>query len=506
MITGMLRNKIDKLWDEFWQGGIANPLSVVEQITYLKFIRLLDLRETREQRKAERLKKPFTGNFAAAHQKLRWQNLMHLGAEERFKVMRDEVFPHLRDLAGTESVFGRYMQDAIFMIQKPALLVKAMEMINELPLENNDLKGDIYEYILSKLSTAGINGQFRTPRHIIRLMVDLLEPKPTDVIGDPACGTGGFLINAMDYLHEHYTSPKMVETDEEGNKHYIGDLLEPYRQHIQNGMFHGFDFDVTMLRLAAMNLMLHGIENPNIAYQDSLSNSFYENFPEQAADHFTLILANPPFKGSLDASDLHSSLLKNVKTKKTELLFVVLMLRMLKLGGRCGVIVPDGVLFGSSTAHVALRRMLMEDNQLEAVIKLPSGVFKPYAGVATAILLFAKGGKTENVFYYDVQGDGYTLDDKRDPDEANNDLPEVRTAWKRWQEGAGKKAFADRKAKAFYVPAEDIRANSYDLSLNRYKEVVHEEVKYDEPKVIIARLKKLETEIAQDLQELEAML
>lgn len=505
MITGVLRNKIDKLWDEFWQGGIANPLSVVEQITYLKFMRLLDLRETREQKKAERLKKPFKGNFGADEQHLRWQNLMRLGADERFTVMRDKVFPHLRELVGTDSVFGRYMQDAIFLIQKPALLVRAMEMINELPLENNDLKGDIYEYVLSKLSTAGINGQFRTPRHVIRMMVDLVAPKPTDIIGDPACGTGGFLINTMDYLLEHNTSPNMVETDEDGNKHYIGDLLEPYRQHIQNGMFHGFDFDVTMLRLAAMNLMLHGIENPNIAYQDSLSNSFFESFPQEAADHFTLILANPPFKGSLDASDLHSSLLQKVKTKKTELLFVVLMLRMLKIGGRCGVIVPDGVLFGSSAAHVALRKMLVEENQLEAVIKLPSGVFKPYAGVATAVLLFTKGGKTEDVFYYDVQADGFSLDDKRDP-VSENDLPDVGQQWAKWKANGTKKALADRKARAFCISADDIRTKSYDLSLNRYKEVVHEEVKYDPPKIIIDRLKKLEVEIAHDLRELEGML
>ena len=507
MITGQLRNRVDQLWLEFWQGGIANPLSVVEQITYLMFMRLLDMNEMRLERSAKKTGKSFKGSFRPDQQALRWQNLLNKDPQTTLDLVRGRGFDHLRSLAASDSTFGRYMKDANLMISRPSLLVKAMEMINNLPLERSDIKGDLYEYVLSKLSTAGINGQFRTPRHIISLMVDLVEPKPNDVMADPACGTCGFPVAVMEYLLKHHTSPKMAEPDEEGNPHYVGDLLsEEQRQHLQNDMFHGFDFDVTMLRLAAMNMMLHGVESPQIHYQDTLSNSFFEKFPQFAAGKFTLILANPPFKGSLDATDLHSSLLQKVKTKKTELLFVVLMLRMLQVGGRCGVIVPDGVLFGSSNAHVALRKLLIDENQLEAVIKLPSGVFKPYAGVATAILLFAKGGKTENVFYYDVQGDGYTLDDKRDLDEANNDLPDVRTAWKRWSGGAGKKAFADRKAKAFCVPAEEIRANSYDLSLNRYKEVVHKEVEYDEPRVIIGRLKKLEAEIAQDLKDLEGML
>ena len=507
MITGQLRNRVDQLWLEFWQGGIANPLSVVEQITYLMFMRLLDMNETRLERSAKKSGKAFKGNFRPDQQDLRWQNLLNKDPQATLDLVRGRGFDHLRSLAASDSTFGRYMKDANLMISRPSLLVKAMEMINNLPLERSDIKGDLYEYVLSKISAAGINGQFRTPRHIISLMVDLVEPKPSDVMADPACGTCGFPVAVMDYLLKHHTSAEMAKPDEEGNIHYVGDLLsEEQRQHLQNGMFHGFDFDVTMLRLAAMNMMLHGVENPQIHYQDTLSNSFFEKFPQFAAGKFTLILANPPFKGSLDATDLHSSLLQKVKTKKTELLFVVLMLRMLQMGGRCGVIVPDGVLFGSSNAHVALRKMLIDENQLEAVIKLPSGVFKPYAGVATAILLFAKGGKTENVFYYDVQGDGYTLDDKRDPDEANNDLPDVRTAWTKWGGGKGAKAFADRKVKAFCVPADEIRANSYDLSLNRYKVVVHDEVKYDEPKVIIGRLKKLEAEIVQDLRELEGML
>ncbi len=339
---------------------------------------------------------------------------------------------------------------------------------------------------------------------IINLMVDLLEPEPTWVIGDPACGTGGFLVSVMEHLRKKYTSPegRMVET-ENGVEHvtYTGDLLEPYRKHIQAGMFHGFDFDVTMLRIAAMNLMLHGVDTPDIHYQDTLSNAFPDKFPKYAANCFDLILANPPFKGSLDEQDVHPTLTGQVKTRKTELLFLVLILRMLKLGGRCAVIVPDGVLFGSSNAHVAARKLLVEENQLDAVVKLPAGVFKPYAGVSTAILFFTKGGRTTDVWFYDVQADGFSLDDKRDPVEAN-DLPDVRA---RWAKRSPKKQ-TDRTDRAFFVPKAEIAANKYDLSLNRYKEIVHEEVQYEPPKKILARLKKLEAEIARDLEELEGML
>lgn len=510
MITGQLRSRIDKLWDEFWTGGISNPLTVIEQITYLMFIRLLDISEVRRQKQADRAKgkRDFRANFKPDQQHLRWQNLMKLGGDQLLKTVRDEVFPHLRDLAGTDSTFGRYMQDATFMIQKAALLVRAMEMINDLPLEKTDTKGDLYEYLLSKLNTAGINGQFRTPRHIIRLMVDLLKPKPTDVVGDPACGTAGFLVAVLDYLYEHFTSSEgVIEEDIEGdvNRIFTGDLLEPYRDHLQRDMFHGFDFDVTMLRLAAMNLMLHGVDNPDIAYQDTLSNSFPEKRPAIASDHFDLILANPPFKGSLDHSDVHPSLTSKVKTKKTELLFVALILRMLKLGGRAAVIVPDGVLFGSSTAHTALRKILVDDNQLEAVVKLPPGAFRPYASVATAFLIFTKGGKTNTVWYYDVQADGFSLDDKRDPI-PENDLPDVRTQWAHWNNEGGKTEFANRSGRAFAVTADEIRATDYDLALNRYKEHQGEEKQYDDPQEVIARLRTLESEIAQDLSALEGML
>jgi type I restriction enzyme M protein len=375
-------------------------------------------------------------------------------------------------------------------------------MINTLPLTEGDTKGDLYEYLLSKLTTAGINGQFRTPRHIIRKMIEIIDPRPDETVGDPACGTAGFLISAMEYLMETHTSPEAVITNEDGYKIYTGDKLIPYKEHIQQRMFNGFDFDVSMLRIASMNLLLHGIDAPDIHYQDTLSNNFPERFSELSTDHFDVILANPPFRGSLDYEDVHASLLSKVKTKKTELLFVALILRMLKLGGRSATVVPDGVLFGSSKAHLALRKMLVDENQLEAVISLPSGVFKPYAGVSTAIIVFTKGGTTENIFYYDVQADGFSLDDKREPTPDKNDLPDLIKRWKK----RNPKKDTNRKDKAFFVPVKEIRDNKYDLSINRYKEIVYDDEEYYPPREILARMKDLEKEIMADIQELEEML
>jgi type I restriction enzyme M protein len=501
MITGKLKNDIDRLWEEFWTGGITNPLTVIEQISFLMFARLLDVAETRNEAKAARTKKDFKHVFGPKEQNLRWSHFRHLTpATKMLEIVRDGVFPHFRKLNGG-TTFSEYMQDAQLMVQKPSLLVSAVNMIENLPITEGDAKGDLYEYLLGKLTTAGINGQFRTPRHIIRFMVEMVEPKPTDTIGDPACGTAGFLVGVMQYLLETYTSSKGVLTGDNGEKIYSGDKLEAYRDHIHNAMFHGFDFDSTMLRIASMNLMLHGVDNPDIHYQDTLSNSFPEKFPKQASAFFDVVLANPPFKGSLDAEDVHPSLTQKVKTKKTELLFVALILRMLKKGGRSATIVPDGVLFGSSKAHVALRETLVDDNQLEAVISLPSGVFKPYAGVSTAILVFTKGGQTDHVFFYDVEADGFSLDDKRDPVE-EDDLPD---ALERWSKRDSKKD-KDRRAKHFMVPIAEIRQNEFDLSINRYREAVHEEAKYEPPKVIIANLRALEAEIATDLKALEAML
>jgi type I restriction enzyme M protein len=509
MITGALRGKVDRLWDEFWTGGISNPLSVIEQITYLIFLRRLDERETLGERAARRTSpgKAYHNLFGPDEQNLRWQNFKNLGGDEMLELVRGRVFAHLR------KVGGEYMKDGNLMIPKPSLLVSAVRMVDQLPLSGGDTKGDLYEYMLSKLTTAGVNGQFRTPRHIIRMIVDLAL---SDVKGredlswrvcDPACGTGGFLVSVTDHVMEKYTSEagRLVEgANGEQQVTYTGDQLAPAeRKHLTTDMLYGFDFDVTMLRIGAMNLALHGADadHPTIHYQDTLSNSFPDRYPKLAADAFDLVLANPPFKGSLDASDVHPSLTRVAKTRKTELLFVVLMLRLLKIGGRCGVIVPDGVLFGSSNAHVAVRKALVEENQLEAVVKLPAGVFKPYAGVSTAVLMFRKGGRTDHVWFYDVQADGFSLDDKRDP-VPENDLPDVQVRWKK----RNPKTDTHRTAKAFFVPKADILAQDYDLSLNRYKEVVHEEVQYDPPKVILAKLKALEAEIAADLKELEGML
>jgi len=499
-LTTQQKSDIDRLWTEFWTGGITNPLTVIEQISFLMFARLLDVMETTEERKAERTKKPFHGRFAGPLDPRRWKNFKQRDAAEMLRLVRDEVFPHFRKLNGG-TTFAEYMQDAQLMVQKASLLVSAVNMIDKLPITEGDAQGDLYEYLLSKLTTAGINGQFRTPRHIIRFMVQLLDPKPTESIGDPACGTAGFLVEAMQYLQQKYTSPSGILQGENGEKIYTGDLLEPYRNHIQNDMFHGFDFDATMLRIASMNLMLHGVDNPDIHYQDTLSNSFPDRFPRQASGWFDVILANPPFKGSLDEGDVHPTLTQAVKTKKTELLFVALILRMLKKGGRSATIVPDGVLFGSSKAHTALRQMLVKDNQLEAVISLPSGVFKPYAGVSTAILVFTKGGKTDHVFFYEVHNDGFSLDDKRDPTK-DNDLPD---AMQRWH-SRNPKQDTDRTAKHFMVPVKEIEEKDFDLSTNHYKEPQRDQVKYDPPKTIIAKLRGLEEQIAKDLAELEGML
>jgi type I restriction enzyme M protein len=503
MITGPLKNQIDRLWEEFWTGGITNPLTVIEQISYLMFIRLLDITETRNEKKSAQTKKPFERIYAANQQHLRWSKFRHIEKPEAMvKVVRDEVFPHLRELKAGGFRFSEYMADAQLMILRPSLLVSAVSMIEDLPLTHGDTKGDLYEYVLSKLTTAGINGQFRTPRHIIAFMAALIDPKPTDVIGDPACGTAGFLVGAMEYLQKKYTSPEGLIEGDDGQKLYTGDLLtDDQKAHIQKGMFHGFDFDATMLRIASMNLMLHGVATPDIHYQDTLSTSFPDKFPRQAANAFDVILANPPFKGSLDEEDVHPSLTKVVKTKKTELLFLALILRMLKKGGRSATVVPDGVLFGSSKAHVALRKALVEENHLEAVISLPSGVFRPYAGVSTAIVVFTKAGQTDHVFFHDVQADGYSLDDKREKIK-DDDLPSALAAWKK----RNPKKDTDRTKKHFVVPVADIRAKDYDLSINRYKETVHEVVEHESPKVILGRLRKLEAEIARELTELEAML
>lgn len=513
MITGELKSRIDSLWTDFWTGGITNPLTVIEQITFLMYSRMLDMMERRDEAKAKLgSKSTHVRRFNDDEQNCRWETWRHYGAEDMLPHVRDHVFAHFRKLAtrstGADSQFAAFMKDAQMMIQKPSLLVKAVNAVQDLPLDRGDTKGDLYEYLLSKLTTAGINGQFRTPRHVIRLMVELMDPQPTDRICDPACGTAGFLIETYDHLLRQYSSDAGRETkvvDGEEVVTYSGDLLQAHRHHVDTDMFHAFDFDATMLRIATMNLVMHGVAEPDVHYQDTLSESFEERHPKAANGGFDLILANPPFKGSLDEQDVAADLLRIVKTKKTELLFIALILRMLKTGGRSATIVPDGVLFGSSKAHVQLRKHLIDDNQLEAVISLPSGVFKPYAGVSTAIIVFSKGGRTENVMFYDVRDDGFSLDDKRAKmGDGKGDLPDVLAKYQQWCNREG--GFADRTAKAFDVSAEEIRAQGFDLSINRYRVEVHATVEHESPKEILAKLTNLEADIQRDLAELGALL
>lgn len=528
MITGDLKSNIDKLWEEFWTGGITNPLTVIEQITFLMYARLLDMNESSDEKKALRTGKAFKRRFNDEQQYLRWQNLMHIeSADDLLSTVRDGLFPYFKTSSAESNegtLFAEFMKDAQLMIQKPSLLVRARDMVNDLPLDSysqtGDTKGDLYEYLLGKLTTAGINGQFRTPRHIIRAMIEMMDPVATDRICDPSCGTAGFLSTTYEFMLQKYSSPEGTFTETLTNENgeqethtlYTGDLLAEHRQHVDTDMFHGFDFDATMLRIAAMNLVMHGVAQPDVHYQDTLSQSFAENFAGEAKAGFDLILANPPFKGSLDEEDVDPEILRTVKTKKTELLFVALILRMLKVGGRAAVIVPDGVLFGSSKAHQQLRKTLIEDNQLEAIISLPSGVFKPYAGVSTAVMIFTKGGETDKVWFYDLQADGYSLDDKRTPlkGEGSNDLPDLLAQWQDYSAkaitGESVEQWSDKTAKAFLVDKADIASNKYDLSINRYKEVVYEEEEYDPPKEILKRLMDLEADIQQELKELEAML
>ena len=484
MITGELKNKIDRVWDAFWSGGISNPIEVIEQITYLLFIRRLDDLNILAEKKAR-----VTGTkegilFGPDQQNLRWKNLKDDEPGGMFATIGQQVFPFVRALRGDGSTYSEHMKDARFTIPNPALLSRVVDMIDDIPMTDRDTNGDLYEYLLSKIASAGVNGQFRTPRHIIATMVAMMDPQPADEICDPACGTAGFLVAAAEHVRDQHPS---VLTD------------AAQRKHFHASMFHGYDFDSTMLRIGSMNMLMHGVESPDIRYRDSLSEGASGD-----ADKYTLILANPPFAGSLDYESTSKDLQRVVKTKKTELLFLALFLKLLKPGGRAAVIVPDGVLFGSSTAHKELRRILVEDQKLEGIVKLPSGVFRPYAGVSTAIVLFTKtnSGGTDHVWFYDVQADGFSLDDKRNPIEAN-DLPDL---LKRWRLRTGSENDRARTEQSFCVPKADIIAQGYDLSLNRYKETVHDEVEHRPPLEIIAEIEKIEDEIADVLAGLKAQL
>ncbi len=510
MITGELKSKIDRIWDAFWSGGISNPLEVMEQITYLLFIRRLDDLQTLAEKKANRTGGPVErAVFTPDQAELRWSRFKDLEPGVMQKIVGERIFPFLRQLGGDGSTYSEHMKDARFTIPTPALLSRVVDMLDDVPMHDRDTNGDLYEYMLSKIATAGQNGQFRTPRHIIQLMVEMTAPQPSDEICDPAAGTCGFLVAAAEYLRREYTS---VMTDER------------QRRHFHQSMFHGYDFDSTMLRIGSMNMLLHGVEQPDVRYRDSLSEGVAGE-----EELYSLVLANPPFAGSLDYESTSKDLQKVVKTKKTELLFLALFLRLLKPGGRAAVIVPDGVLFGSSGAHKELRRILVEDQKLDAVIKLPAGVFRPYAGVSTAILLFTKtnSGGTGQVWFYDIQADGWSLDDKRTPllpanelgpvprddsgepvafDPTNhpkNNLPDVLA---RWTEREGDEGKRDRTEQSFCVPKIDIAAQGYDLSLSRYKETPHDDVDHAAPLEIIAELERLEGEIQHGLAELKAML
>lgn len=515
MLSAEIRSKIDRLWNNFWSGGISNPLTVIEQISYLLFIKRLDDIDNAKAKRANRMEVPYTSLFKELNDKLiadnkstedfnyellKWSEFQHLDVNEMFDVVSQKVFPAIKMLGGAESSFTAEMKDAVFMIPKPSLLQESVRLIEGINMDDSDTKGDLYEYLLSKLATSGVNGQFRTPRHIIRMMVELMDPTAEDKICDPACGTAGFLINSLEYILEKYTRPESVFTDEEGNLHNrIGDMMSNEEwEHFRTDMFYGFDFDPSMVRIASMNLMLHSIDNPNVRQMDAMSKVYDEE------NKYTLVLANPPFKGSIDANDINPTLTKGAKTTKTELLFMKLINRILDLGGRCAVIVPDGVLFGSTKAHKDIRKALVEENALEGVISMPSGVFKPYAGVSTAILIFTKGGETDKVWFYDMQSDGFSLDDKRNKLDNDGDIPDIIEKWKAVKEN--KELLPEKEDKWFWVEKEEIASNDYDLSINKYKEIEYEEVIYEKPAVILNKLEELENLILQDITDLKGMV
>ena len=494
MITGELKSKVDRIWNTMWSGGISNPLSVIEQLTYLLFIKGLDELHTRKEHKAAR-----TGNaieepvFTASQDALRWSRFKELAPEQMFETVRDEVFPFIKSMGQTEgsdegSTYTHHMKDALFMMPTARVLANVVDQLDDIDMADRDTKGDLYEYMLGKIATAGQNGQFRTPRHIIKLMVDMTVPTPNDVICDPACGTAGFLVAASEYLVEHY-----------GDRIYKDARA---RRRFNEGTFHGYDFDTTMLRIGSMNMLLHGVENPDIRYKDSLAET--DSAAGDDAERYSLVLANPPFRGSLDYESIAKDVQQVVKTKKTELLFLALFLRLLQTGGRAAVIVPDGVLFGSSRAHKTLRKILVEEQKLDAIVSMPSGVFKPYAGVSTAFVIFTKtnSGGTDDVWFYDMKADGYSLDDKRTPQPEKSDLADILNRWQN-RDSERKRARTDQ---SFFVPKTEITDNEYDLSINRYKEVEYEVVEYDPPRMILDRLAKLDEEIVKGREELEELL
>lgn len=503
MLNTTIKSSIDRLWDRFWSGGISNPLTAIEQISYLLFMKRLDQMDLKKIQDSEFTGEPYKSIFAGKNENLRWSHFIQMEGGEMLNHIQTEVFPFLKTLNSDNSSFSKHMKNAVFIISKPSLVVEAVNIIDEIYEEISrqelngqgfqDTQGDVYEYLLSEITSAGKLGQFRTPRHIIQLICELVDPKLGDTICDPACGTGGFLLGAYQHILTQHTSKEHQKTDENGlTRGLLGDKLTDERQwkHLKENTFYGYDVDESMVRIGLMNLMMHGISVPNIQQKDTLSKRYDED------NLFDVMMANPPFKGSIDKADINESL--SLPTTKTELLFIDRIIRSLKIGGRAGVIIPDGVLFGSSNAHKLARKMLVNECELQGVISLPSGVFKPYAGVRTAILVFVKGGETERVWFYEMHADGYSLDDKRVKIN-ENDLSDI---VKKWKERTTQEE-SDRTGKFFYVSKKEIEDNNYDLSLNRYKESIFEDFQIEDPKKILESIKSLQSEISEGINKLE---
>jgi len=517
MLTPNMKSLINSLWDKFWSGGISNPLTAIEQISYLLFMRRLDEMDTKLKSDAEftgeKYQSIFQGKFTIPNTKesvdkatLRWGYFKQLEGGEMLRHVQMKVFPYVKQVNGRNTVFTAHMEDAVFIIPKASLLVEAVNIIDKLyeEIESgmregqifHDTQGDMYEFLLAEIASAGKNGQFRTPRHIIQMICELVDPKIPEVICDPACGTGGFLLGAYQHILTQHTSKNNLQKDENGfMRGTLADKLTDERlwKQLKEKTFYGYDFDSTMVRIGLMNLILHGIPYPNINRKDTLSKKYNED------NKYDVILANPPFKGSIDEGDINEGF--SLDTTKTELLFVNRIINSLRIGGRAGVIVPEGVLFGSSGAHKDLRSMLIEKCELQGVISMPSGVFKPYAGVSTAVLVFVKGGTTEKVWFYDMQADGYSLDDKRERIK-ESDLPDIVKEWKI----RSKSKSDDRKLKHFFVPVKEIIENGYDLSINRYNEIDYQPVKYEKPAVILNKLDKIEDNIQAGLKDLKRLI
>lgn len=502
MITGEIKNKIDQIWDTFFVAGITNPITVLEQMTYIFFMKMLDDKQLQEEENARdwdsEIQNPTfpkgelwvnpdavsdEERAGIPYENLRWHVFKNFGSDNMFKIVRQSVFEFIKHIGtGEESAYSRYMKSAIFLIPNARTLAKVVDGVDSLDMNNRDAMGDVYEYILGKMAASGTNGQFRTPRHIIRMIVEMMEPKPEDYICDPAMGSAGFLVEAVKYIKE---------------KHEMVMFASEEMHHVKTSMINGYDTDQTMLRIGAMNLLLHDISSPNLAWRDSLS----EQNEDQSC--YSLIMANPPFAGSLDKGNVNKKILAYANTSKTELLFLAQFVRSLEIGGRCASIVPDGVLFGTSKAHIAIRKEIVDNQQLRAVISMPSGVFKPYAGVSTAVLIFTKtnSGGTDKVWFYDMKADGFSLDDKRS-EISDNDIPDIVARFHNLKAEESR----SRKEQSFFVPVDDIRANDYDLSINKYKEIEREKVVYDSVETILSRLDKSETEYVKGYSALVKML